>query len=206
MTSRAPTAGDEHGPPPADAASDAALTPLLERTREGDRAALEALLRALLPRLRGWLVRLLGPRADVDDATQDLLIALAEALPRFRGDSSCSTYCYRVTLRVASRYYGKRPRTVPLELVPPPADRVDPESRVLRREVLVRLYDELDRLPPPQRAAFVLCRIEGLDPAEAAKVCGVSSGALRVRLHRARKQVEAALARDPYVSRSGGER
>lgn len=196
------------GPPQRrdDPASDAVLGPLLERTRAGDRAALEAVLRHLLPRLRAWLVRLLGPRPDVEDATQDLLIELAKALPRFRAEASCSTFCYRITLRVASRYYGTRARTVPLELVPPPAARVDPESRVLRREVLLRLYDELDRLPEPQRAAFVLCRIEGLDPAEAAKLCGVTAGALRVRLHRARKQVEEALARDPYVSRSGGDR
>lgn len=185
--------------------ADPALDRLAERVRAGDRAALEELLRALLPRVRRWLTRLLGPRADVDDATQDLLVELARALPRFDGRAACATYCYRITLRVASRYYGRR-RPISLELVAPPADTVDPESRVLRRELLTRLYAELDRLPADLRSAFVLCRVEGLAPAEAAAICDVSPGTLRVRLHRARRRVERALERDPYVARAGRRR
>ena len=81
---------------------------LLARVREGDRDALSDLLRYLLPKTRRWLFRLLGPRPDLDDATQDALIALSSALPRFRGDSNVNTFARTVTVRVAYRYYKKR--------------------------------------------------------------------------------------------------
>ncbi|HJL18273.1 MAG TPA: RNA polymerase sigma factor [Sandaracinaceae bacterium LLY-WYZ-13_1] len=174
---------------------------LARRVRSGDRAALERLLRLLAPRLRGWLGRLLGPRAELDDATQELLIELARALPRFEGRSALSTYCHRIAVRVASRHFGRAGREAPLELLPPPPESVDPESRAMDRQLLERLYHVLDGIAPARRVAFVLCAVEGFTPTEAAAIEGIRAATMRVRLHRARRDVEAALADDPYVRR-----
>ena len=164
-------------------------TELVERSRAGDEPALDRLLRRLVPSIRRWLHRLLGPRPSLDDATQDVLIALARGVDGFRGDASFETYCYRICIRVAHRHLRReRPRPT-LSLVPV-HDRVDPESRAIARERLSRLYEALDQLEPDARLAFVLCAIEGRSPAKAAAICEVPAGTLRVRLHRARREVE----------------
>ena len=175
--------------------------PRLEAVRAGDAAVIEEVLTELLPRVRAWLFRLLGPRADVDDATQDALAEIAGALPRFEGRASFSTLAHRITVRVAYRYFGtKKRRETSLSLVAPPPDEIDPESRAMHREALSRLYRCLDRLPKKRRIAFVLCCVEGLTPQEAAEVAGVSAVAMRSRLMHARAEVARRLSADPYVA------
>ncbi len=81
-----------------------ALTEAALLLRAGDPDATRDALRALLPRVRGWLYRLLGGSADLDDATQDALAEIARFLPRFEGRSSLATAAHRITVRVAYRY------------------------------------------------------------------------------------------------------
>jgi RNA polymerase sigma-70 factor (ECF subfamily) len=176
-----------------------AQMPSLEALQSGDAAAMQAALRALLPDVRSWLHRLLGPRPDLDDATQDALVALAQALPTFEGRSSVRTFAHRITVRVAYRYFARRRKREPLALVPPPPDEIDPESRAMDREALRRLHRCLDELPPNRRMAFLLCCVEGLKPSEAAALEGCSPNALRTRLSHARAEVARRLADDPYM-------
>jgi RNA polymerase sigma-70 factor (ECF subfamily) len=159
----------------------------------------EAILRALLPHVRRWLHRLLGNRPDLDDATQDALLALLDALPRFRRESKLTTYAHRVVVRVAYRYFRKRSREESLVLVPPPLDTLDPESRAIDREALRRLYRALGKLPEKRRVAFVLCCVDGLEPQEAAEIEGITAVAMRSRLFHAREEVARLLGSDPYV-------
>lgn len=156
----------------------------------------------LTPRVKAWLFRQLGPRFELDDALQDALTELARAIPRFDGRSSLETYAYRIVVRAASRHRHKHRHVHhALELVSPPADVIDPESRAMSREALRRLYDVLDRLPDKRRRAFILCRIEGLEPREAAEIEEVSSEVLRSRLRHACADVSELLGRDPYLAK-----
>jgi RNA polymerase sigma-70 factor (ECF subfamily) len=171
--------------------------------RAGDRDALATALGLLLPRIRTWLFRLLGPRAGLDDAVQDSLIEVARALPRFRGDSTLTTYVHRITLRVGYRHLRRRDRDrdreVPLALVPPMAGGIDPESHAAQREILRRLYQCLDRLSTKRRVALVLCDIEGYTPSEAAAVVNVPATTLRARLKHARRDLDRLLQDEPYL-------
>ncbi len=175
------------------------------KLRAGDRAALQAALAELLPDVRRWTHRFVGPGAALDDATQDVLIELARALRRFEGRSSLRTLAYRVTVRHAQRRREearrRQDRERPLELLPPPLDRLDPESRAMQREALARLHRCLERMPDKRRRAFVLCAIEGLSPQEAAELEGTSGTTMRSRLLHARREVERRLSHDPYVAR-----
>lgn len=175
----------------------------LEALQAGDAVVIEEVLIELLPKVRRWLYRLLGPRNELDDAVQDALTEIARSLPKFEGRSSVSTLAHKITLRVAYQYFGRRRRTretTALELVPPPPDEIDPESRAMGREALQSLYRCLDRLPKKRRTAFALCAIEGLSPTEAAEVVGASPTAMRSRLMRARDELARMLSNDPYVS------
>ena len=163
--------------------------------------ALTETLVELTPRVKSWLFRLLGPGFELDDALQDALFELARALPRFDGRSRLHTYAYRVVLRSASRHRRRHRRHEALDVAPPIADPTTPEARASSREVLRRLYAVLDRLPEKRRRAFILCRIEGLDPAEAAEIDEVSSEVMRSRLRHAAAAVAAGLATDPYLTK-----
>jgi RNA polymerase sigma factor (sigma-70 family) len=178
---------------------------LLAALQRGDPRAIEAVLEDLLPKIRSWLHRLLGPRADLDDATQEALVGIAGALPQFEGRARLSTLAYRVTVRVAYRWLRdaskRRVRESSVELLAPPADTLDPESRAMFREALKRLYRCLDHLPDKRRVAFVLCDVEGMTAVEAAELEGTNAVTMRSRLMYARREIARRLAHDPYVSR-----
>ncbi|MCA9604809.1 MAG: RNA polymerase sigma factor [Myxococcales bacterium] len=172
----------------------ALLEELASRLRARDDVLVDRVLRELVPEVRRWMLRQLGPRPDLDDAVQDSLSAIAAALHRFEGRSSLATLAHRITLRTSYRYYRRRR---PLELVEPDVvSSDDPEARVRARRALARLHDALGALPERRRAAFVLCAVEGLDPSEAAEVLGVTGNAMRSLLCRARQQLEALLEGD----------
>ena len=172
--------------------------------------AVAAALASLLPGVRTWLFRLLGPQGALDDAVQDSLIELARALPRFRGDAALTTYAHRITLRVGYRYLRRRDRErereVPLSLVPPVAGGIDPESHAAQREILRRLYRCLDAMSAKRRIAYVLCELEGYTPSEAAEIVRVPAATLRARLKHARRDLARLMEHEPYLSRLGEER
>ena len=64
--------------------------------RDGDRAALDSLLRRHHDRIAAVCRRLCGNDADAADATQEALIAIVRGLPRYDGRSAFSTWAYRV--------------------------------------------------------------------------------------------------------------
>jgi RNA polymerase sigma-70 factor (ECF subfamily) len=159
-------------------------------------------LPALLPKVRRWLHRILGPTSALDDVTQDALIEIARALASFRGEASIETFAYRITIRVASKALRRRSarQEVSLELVPPQQDHLDPESRLAHREMVRALYRALDELPPRLRLTFVLCELEGLSPTEAAPILGEGAPTVRSRLRRARDTVTSRLRADTRLA------
>lgn len=158
----------------------------------------EAMLTSLVPAVRRWMWRLLGPRPDFDDAVQDALVELARALPRYEGRAALTTYAHPIVVRTAYRYMGK-PRLTAVD--PAALERLggddDPEDRAARRQELERLHRVLERLPEKQRVAFVLCAVERMPHEEAAALEGVSVETLRARLKRARGELARRLRADP---------
>ncbi|MCC6875882.1 MAG: RNA polymerase sigma factor [Sandaracinaceae bacterium] len=174
---------------------------LVERLRARDLALYEEVLRELLPRVRTWLLRLLGPHPDLDDATQESLAEIASALHRFEGRSSLAALARRITLRTGLRHCR---RSAPWQLAHLAADLdlaewATPERTIANRQVITRLYEHLEALSPKRRAAFVLCVVEGLTPAEAADALECSAVAMRSRLFEARAELAARIERDPEL-------
>jgi RNA polymerase sigma-70 factor (ECF subfamily) len=159
-----------------------------------ERAALERTLLALLPRVRAQLFRMLGPRATLEDAVQDTLIELAQALPRFEGRSSVESFARTITLRVGYRYYA---RTEPRDVLDPelqPAHAPLADEELAQRRALMRLHRCLARLPKKRRTAFVLCVLEELSAKEAAELVGTSAGSMRALVMHARDELTRMLA------------
>ena len=161
-----------------------------------------ALLQAEAPALRRLAGAYEADPARRDDLVQEIALALWEALPRFRGDSSLRTFAYRIAhnqgLRHAGREAGRR--QVPLEAAGVVSDpRLDPLAAATEAEESARLQAAVRELPLLLREALVL-RLEGLSAREIAAVLGTSENGVMIRLSRAR-----AMLRERLVGRGEDE-
>lgn len=182
-----------------------ALDALVSSLRSGDASVLEQVVEELVEPVSRWVRRLIGPRSDVDDVVQEALTEIAAALHRFEGRSSIQTLAHRITTRTASRFY-RRPRADHDHEIDGVADGgVGPEDEASNRQQLARLYRHIEALSEVRRTAFVLCCLEGMEPAEAAEVAQCSAVTMRGRLFEARAELTARLSReDTRVARRSG--
>jgi RNA polymerase sigma-70 factor (ECF subfamily) len=169
---------------------------LVDAARAGDVAAFSELVARHQLRVFRVALRMLGSEADAEDAAQEAFVQAWRGLERFRGDSSVSTWLYRiVTNRCLTILQARRPDAGDLADAPQVVE--DPAERVIARERFAAVARVVAGLPAEQRAALVLRDFEGLSYDEAAEVLGVSLAAVKGRIHRARLTVarETALWR-----------
>jgi RNA polymerase sigma factor (sigma-70 family) len=180
------------GPP----AGDPSDQELLRRfTAVGDEGAFAALVRRHGPMVRELSRRLLGPGPDVDDAFQAVFLVLACQARSVRTRQSLAGWLYGVAYRTALRARRDAARRRRREDRPPPPGPADPAEQAAWRELCAALDAELCRLPEGQRAALVLCYLEGRTRDQAAGQLGLSVRTLGRRLVLGREQLRARLAR-----------
>lgn len=172
----------------------------LERVRAGDPLALDRLARQEAPRVARLLVRILGPRSDLEDLVQTVFLETCKSLPNYRGEAAVSSFVGGVTVRVARR--AMRPpawftRRAHVAVEPIAVD--DPERATAHAEQLRRLHRALEKVAPKKRIAFLLWALEGLDLAAIAELTGASVAATKSRIFYAQKQLKHLAARDPYL-------
>lgn len=133
-------------------------------------------------------------RALVDEMVQEILLALWEALPRFRGDSELRTFVVKIAHNRAITHVSKearRPRSVELdERLPDPE--TTPDEAAEQDEARGRLERAVAQLPLGQRLVVTLA-LEGFSPDEIAQVLGIQMSAASVRLHRAKTSLQQLL-------------
>ena len=175
---------------------------LLSRCQNGDREALGEFYRLYRPEVVRNLHRVLGPgRGDLEDVLQDVFIEAFRSIGRFRGDAKLSTWLYRVCVNVALQRLRKRKRLaeVPDENLPESTGDDTPERGLDARRRLDAVYRILDRLSPKKRVVFILHEIEGREPKEISQIVGAPVLTVRTRLHYARKEFYAYVAREPRL-------
>jgi RNA polymerase sigma-70 factor (ECF subfamily) len=176
---------------------------------DANAAVIEALLAQLLPSVRRWVYRRLGPDMAVDDVTQEALTEIARALPKFEGHGSLSAYAYRICARVVARHLrGRLWRRDALAAAPmtsdPDLEARDPERTAIEREALRAVLACLDRLPAKRREVFILCELEGVTPQEAAELLGTTPNAVRSLLMHARRELDRRLRGSDLLARFRG--
>ena len=175
---------------------------LVDRCLTGEPAATRELFRRHRARVHACLYRVLGTNRDMDDLLQEAFIQVFQSLRGWRAEASLATWIDRVSVRVAYRYLSQRGRLVKTaELVDEDAQGGDgPDAnRQLARDGVKRLYVVLDELGAAARLAFTLHEIDGRPIAEVASLVGSSVTATKLRVWRARKRIEAAVAEDPVL-------
>jgi RNA polymerase sigma-70 factor (ECF subfamily) len=190
---------------PAGAAAGAATDDeLLTAARQGDAAALEALLVRYQPHLYRFGLRMCGNEDDAGEVAQESLIAMARSLRDFRGEASVSSWLYAIarSFCIKKRRRGKFAPVREKSLDAPGIDAArrladpapNPEQTATNQELQRALTRAIDGLEPMQREVLVLRDVEGLSAPEVAKVLGISVDAVKSRLHRARVAVRQAIA------------
>ena len=136
----------------------------------------EEVVREHGPMVHRHLLRIFGPRADVDDLFQNVFVEVLRSLPSFAGRSKLSTWIRRITWNVAyqeMRVSYRQPRAHAFdEEHDATAALHDVEALLERRQALHHLYAGLETLDPKQRMAVVLHDIEGLTLKEIGRALG----------------------------------
>jgi RNA polymerase sigma-70 factor (ECF subfamily) len=168
----------------------------------GDPAAQRALFRREYPRVNATIYRILGPARDLDDLVQETFIAVFRGLARFRGESRLSTWIDRIAVRVVFDHIRARGRSPqPLGMIAEVEDlHSAPDLQAHAREGLRRLYAALAELTPQARTAFALYAIDGRSIADVAKLTGTTTITAKVRIWRARRELQRRAAADPVLA------
>jgi RNA polymerase sigma-70 factor (ECF subfamily) len=172
----------------------------------GNREAFERLYRQHVNRVFSLCARMVADRQRAEELTQDVFVRAWEKLHLFRGESSFGTWLHRLTVNVvlnARKSEGRRQArfeetddengggvdavasssTSGIVGMPlPPGDLLDLEAA-------------MKRLPPGARRVFVLHDVEGYKHEEIAEMLGVTTGATKAQLHRARLLLREAMSR-----------
>jgi len=176
---------------------------LVDRTVCGDRGAFESLVRRHERRVYRVSLAVLGNAEDAEEAMQDAFVKAYRHLGQFRRESKFTTWLTRITINAALEKRSLRRDSVPLDeaqlAAELPAQRTenwhaDPEKLYGKQELRGRVEEAIRALPEIYREAFVLRDVEEMSAEEAAESVGITVGALKSRLLRARLMVRETLA------------
>lgn len=157
-----------------------------------------ALLNANLPALGRLAGSYAGSTGEREDLVQDIALALWQALPRFRGESSERTFLFRIAHNHCIDHITRRRPMASLqdlELDPVDGGR-SIESTLTEQQDSARLQEAVRRLPLIQRQVVVLA-LEDMDYAEIGAVLGISENNVGVRLNRARASLRKLMGETP---------
>jgi RNA polymerase sigma-70 factor (ECF subfamily) len=179
------------------------LTPT-EKTAPGSTLTPEQIFRENAARVYTVARRLVGNDADADDVSQDVFVQVMRKLSTFRGESTLSTWLYRVTVNVAlsyrRKYASRREHRLP-EFLENSRQRAtlrrklaQPEQLALDQEAHRLIEMAIGRLPKLYRDAYVLADVQELANAQIATILGLSVAAIKTRVRRARLLMRKLLA------------
>src|SRR5262245_19813539 len=159
-----------------------------------DPEAFRTLVKRHGPLVLGVARRVAG-EAHADDVFQATYIKLARHAAAVRRPDALPVWLHRTAFRLALNARRGENRRRAAEARSPAATGRNPLDELTARELLAILDDEIERLPERDRAALVLCCLDGMSLDEAAGRLGVSAGAVKGRLERGRERLRRNLAR-----------
>jgi RNA polymerase sigma-70 factor, ECF subfamily len=183
---------------------------LVEALRRGEEWAFEAMVRAYGGRLLAVACRICGNDEDARDVLQSAYLSAFRSLAGFEGTCQLSTWLHRIVVNTALmrlRAKRRKPEDSIETLLPAfledghhveqfsewtmPADQL-----LERQDVRAAVRECIARLPDNYRQVLMLRDIEERSTDEAARLLGVTTAAVKVRLHRARQALSTLLRRE----------
>jgi RNA polymerase sigma factor (sigma-70 family) len=171
---------------------------LVAQLRTGDAAAFDRVYGEFNARLFSFLARLSRSRDVAEDLLEETWLRFVDRAPKLRPDTTLGPFLFTVARNLYISYCRSRlledSQTVDMIGLwslgtPPPS----PFESTAASETGRRIEMALAALPALYREALLLVAIEGMQPAEAAVVCGITPEAMRQRLSRARTAIARRL-------------
>ena len=192
---------------------------VIQRALSGDGDAFHELTAPYAAELHRHCYRMLGSLTDADDVLQEVLLAAWQGLSGFAGRSSLRTWLYRIATNrclnaIRAGHRRPRPEPVPPFDAPAPSRRdavtwlqphpagewsapstaADPAARFEAEEAIrLAFVVALQRMPPRQTAALLLCDVLTFSTAEAAAMLETTSTSVKGLLQRARASLDRDL-------------
>jgi len=159
--------------------------------RDGDLSSLGMLFERYHAALFDFLSRMTGDRAAAEDLVQDVFLKLLKYRATYRDGGRFETWLFRIARNARADYFRKRRSTEPIgtEEVDVPADTRGPAGDLESQRDLERLQRALLLLREDRRELIVLTRYRGMKHDAIAELLGVDAGTVKVRLHRALKEL-----------------
>lgn len=171
---------------------------LMLRVQAGDEAAFQDLFRKFSPRVLGYVRRFVKSEARAEEVAQDVFVQIYRFRHRYHPESRLAAWVYKIATnhclnelrrperRLRVDIWGRKDKdgdAIEPQLADPKA--ATPEEGVSSRE-LARLLDAaVAALPPKQRAALLLSRVDGLAYRDVAAAMGCTEGAVKALIFRA---------------------
>lgn len=170
---------------------------VVARLKQRDTEAFDAVYAAFNARLFNFLARLSRNRDVAEDLVEETWLRVVASAPRLRDDTRLAPWLFTIARNLYVSYCRSRaldydvlssPMLWPVQ---PPEP--SPFEAAAATELQTRVEVALATLPGMYREALLLVAHEGLTPAEAAVVCGITGEAMRQRLSRARTMLAKRL-------------
>ena len=180
---------------------------LVEQAKGGSQAAFEQLVLDNQNRVYSLALRLVGDREEAADLAQEAFVRAWQGLGSFQGESSFSTWVYRLTTNVCIDYLRRQARRREVEPAvslsgedtdwePAAGWETDPQRQLERAERGRALARGLERLPEHQRRPLVLREVSGLSYREIGQALELDLGTVKSRIARARLALRKILLED----------
>jgi len=164
---------------------------VIKAAQDGDVPSLAAVISGSHPHVQRFAGSLCASPQDAEDAAQEALIILYRKIGTLRASSALAAWMFRIVRNECLRRlkHALTGETAPAwEPVAPPA-----EDIVLQRLEAERVATAISELPADQPVVLVMRDIQGLPGHEVARSLGLSTAAMKSRLHRARSTLREAL-------------
>lgn len=179
-------------------------TELVELLKKKDRAAFKNIVETWQDLVYNTAIGLLQNAEDAEDVTQETFMQAFESVSSFKGESKFSTWLYRITVSKAMDHIRKKKRKKRFAFIQSlygkndkpvidPPDFFHPGVSMENKENAAVLFKAMEQLPPNQKTAFVLNKVEGLSYMEIGDVMKISDTAVDALLHRAKANLKKIL-------------
>ena len=179
---------------------------ILRKAQRGDERAFSIIVRTYETPVYNYVLRLVQDRSLAEDLTQEVFLRVFQGLPKFSLRCKFTTWLFQVTKnRVLDelRANERRPRHLvaideiaPLEVLDAPVERL---------EAIDTLWRAVDELNPDLKMALLLRDVVGLPYSEIADSLEVTLATVKWRIHKARDEVQLAMAREGITYGAAGQ-
>jgi len=171
---------------------------LVARLRDADERAFDIVHAEFNTRLFNFLARLSRRRDVAEDLLEETWLRFVDHAHRLKPDTRLGPFLFTVARNLYVSYCRSRlledAHTADMiGLWPLGTPRPSPFESSVASETATRIEQAIAALPATYREAILLVAVEGMKPAEAAAVCGISGEAMRQRISRARAMIAGKL-------------